>query len=148
MTETPAPVAADGPTLWVVVRSTGEYSDRVETPIRYCVSEQDAQAAVELASVEAQRDVALKPVYRSAPSWGYKDAHDCFWPDNTSFATIRREGLVRAAYPEKDAIEAQNEKWRAEYDAACLALGHVDPVGSWSGDEYYYAPVTLWTPAA
>lgn len=130
--------------VWVVVRSTGEYSDREETPIRYCLSEEDAKAAVEAASIEAQRDADKKPQWRSEHSLAWQT------PDGEFVSSDwhgRPAGSRLRPLPNADAIEAQNEGWRAEYWAACRALGHVDPQGSWSGDQYYYAEVTLWHPS-
>lgn len=130
--------------VWVVVRSMGEYSERIETPIRYCLSEADAKRAVELAKVEAQRDAALKPPYRHVHTLGFQQPDGSWLPDHTHFMHPLAQTAKLARKPDADEIEAQNERWSAENDAACLALGHVDPSGSWTGDEYYYAEVTLW----
>ena len=136
-------------TLWVIVRSSGEYSDRIETPIRYCLTEDAAKQAVELVKIEAQRDADKRPVYRSRRYFGWQRSDGTWLPEGTSaMAPAVWVGEVRhARLPDADAIEQQNKLWGEEYTAACLALGHVDPDGSWSGDEYYYAPVTLWHPA-
>ena len=136
----------DAKTLWVIVRSTGEYSDREETPIRYCLSEEEAKQAIELTSVEAQRDGPLKPTYRRESTHAWYDVNGN--EIDHSFCSPRRDSVVFKQKPDAEAIEAQNDQWQQEYDAACLAFGHVDPEGSWRGDDYYYAPVTLWTPPA
>lgn len=132
--------------LWVIVRSTGEYSDRIETPIRYCLSEEDAQKAVALTSVEAQRDINKKPLYRSQPTDGFQMPDGSWLPEDSSLGSAPREAEF-TRLPDAEEREAQNQKWREEYDAACLALGHVDPAGSWCGDEYYYEEVTPLPPA-
>lgn len=124
--------------VWVVVRSSGEYSDRIETPIRYCLSEADAMRAVELTAIEAQRDAARKPVWRRLETHGFMLPNGV-WLDDRDVT-----GGRFARKPDADKIAVQNEALQAEYDAACLALGHVDPAGSWSGDDYYYALVTIW----
>ncbi len=132
--------------VWVVVRSSGEYSDRIETPIRFCLSEADAQAAVALTAIEAQRDIGERPVYKRRSTHGWQAKDGAWLPEDTGPVdpTIRVREATFRPYPDAEAREAQIEAWRQEYYAACLALGHVDPDGSWSGDEYYYAPVTYW----
>jgi hypothetical protein len=127
-------------TLWVIVRSSGEYSDRIETPIRYCLTEAAAKQAVELVKIEAQRDADKKPYWNYASAYGWQNT-DGTWADD-----FRVEGTKWRPLPDFEAIQRQNDIWQQEHKSACLALGHVDPDGSWSGDEYYYAPVTLWQP--
>ena len=127
--------------LWVIVRSTGEYSDRIETPIRYCLTQAEAEQAVRLTSIEAQRDAAMEPEWRSVPIRGWQ------MPDGSFCEAVGFRGPLGAKfrpYPDAEERTAQNALWEKEHDAACLALGHVDPAGSWTGDEYYFREVTLW----
>jgi len=132
------------PDLWVIVRSTGEYSDREETPIRYCLSEEDAKKAVKLAAVEAQRDVEKKPKFRIASSYAYRTDDGSWLPGTVHPSDPRVRGAAFTRKPNAEEIEAQNIQWASEYEAACLALNHVDPQGSWSGDSYYYTKVSRW----
>lgn len=129
--------------VFVIMRSTGEYSDRDERPIRFCLTEDEAKAAVELASIEAQRDEL--PPFRSAHTHGLQMPSGEWLPDAT-LATRPREARW-VAYPNAEEITRQNKLWEAEYYAACLALGHVDPGGSVNYATYSYEEVTLWTNA-
>lgn len=132
--------------LWVIVRSTGEYSDRSEDPIRFCLSEADAQRAVDLASIEAQRDADKKPQYKRKSTHRYQFENGEWLPESVDFMhpDVRSRAARFMPLPDVDAIRAQNDAWSEEYNEACRALNHVDPRGSWSGDSYSYERVTLW----
>ncbi len=132
--------------VYVVVRSRGEYSDRVETPIRYCLTEQEAKRAVELAGIEAQRDAHIKPRYPDTEyEYGWKTPDGSWLPDYMELNKLLKVAK-RTRKPDADAIKARNEASIAAYYAQCLALGHVDPDGSDAEATYYYARVTLWEP--
>ena len=65
-------------------------------------------------------------------------------PDDVNFMDARTKLAKFTQYPDYAEREDQNKKWEEEYDSACLAFGHVDPMGSWYGDEYYCEPGTLY----
>lgn len=133
--------------IYVIMKSTGEYSDRYERPIAYVLTEAEAIAAIERVTIEAQRGDEL-PEYPET-----ERTHDWFMPDGRVAAKVdyigirREEGAKFGPYPDADARKARNEALMQKYYDALEALGHVDPEGADKDAQYSYECVSLVRPA-
>jgi len=119
--------------LYVIIRDTGEYEDRRRDPIRYVTTEREAIEACERALEEGK--TLAKPAFpKLANSWGWQ-MPDGSWCDGETVNSYRASWARR---PDGDAREAERERLVAEYNAACLAMGCVDPEGPDGDAEYVY----------
>lgn len=131
-------------TIYVIMKSTGEYSDRDERPIAYTLTEDEAKAAIQRVTVEAQRgDERPKyPDFESELGWFLPDGSEVSW----GLGDPRPEGVKARILPDADERQARNEARRAAYYAALEALGHVDPEGADPEAIYSYEVVELVQP--
>jgi len=126
--------------VWVIFRETGEYSDRMVTPIRFVLSEAEAQQAVERAEVEA-RTVTPIPYPDSPSPYGWQRPDGSFDEAATFRIGMSLEGLRWGRRPDADEREAASNADRAAWEAATEALGCVDPGGPEPDARYYAEPV-------
>lgn len=130
--------------VFVILRETGEYSDRDVVAIRYVHTEGEAQAAVDRATVEAQSMFHLKPEYPTIENThGFQMPDGSWLPADHDFWG-RPHSAKYCLKPDADEITRRNEERHAEYGRQCLAMGCVDPMGPQAGASYHYQAVSLW----
>jgi len=134
-------------TVFVILRETGEYSDRNVGAIRFVLTEDDAKAAVTTADEEGKSKAHLRPTYPPVESLYKWHMPDGKWLDGLPYCA-RPEGGKWMLAPDSDAIVARNAAAQAKYKRECLAMGCVDPYGPTNCATYSYEAVTLWRPSA
>lgn len=130
-------------TVWVIIREVGEYSDREVTPIRYCLSEESAKAAVALADEQKQMNPSLWPEYKTESTL-CRQMPDGSLVYDMEFRDPRWRISIPISRPDAEQVRERNQRHKEQYEAAIAALGHVDPRGCHPENYYSYEPVTLW----
>lgn len=125
--------------IYVIIRETGEYSDRDWMTVCYVKTEDEAKAAIERVTIEQQQ--AVLPRYPSTESaWGHRLPDGSYFEGNWR---DRPENAVWERKPNGDELEAIAEAAKQKYYEECRALGHVDPDGAQQGATYSYESVDI-----
>lgn len=137
--------------VYVVIRSTGEYSDRYETVLGYHLAEEDAQAFCLGAEREWKEAAALFPLPAYPGIWGHDD-FETVYPNrvrsvHTEFGALAigtpdyTQGSEVARPPAEVARrKAVREKYSSDHtEARAKRLAHVtlDPDGHEDATWYY-----------
>lgn len=128
--------------VFVIMRETGEYSYRDFQPIRYVLTKEEAEAAVERADLE--KKFGNQPPYVRHKTHGFFDDTGREWEFGQRPVGV---DVQFRAYTNAEELTRENERLEQEYTAACLAMGNVDPRGCVPDASYFYEEVTLYAPA-
>lgn len=118
--------------VFVIIGSTGEYSDRYEKVIGHVLTEDAAQEAVTRA--ECEKAKGIRPPYPSRES-----THAMHGPNGEWFMGYILDAPKDYKFsplPDAEEIERRNEAAIAQWEKECRALPLIDPVGPM--ESYYY----------
>lgn len=132
--------------VYVIMGSSGEYSDRYERVIGFVTSEAAAKAVVEQAEAEkALPDPMPYPPHERTHAWVlpdgtlYDEGDGGFWARPPTGAKWTRRS-------DADEIEARQEAAREAWRQARIDAGRIDPDGSM--DSYYFEVAPALSPAS
>jgi hypothetical protein len=123
--------------IYVIIKETGEYSDRDVEAIGYVLTEDEARAAVERADIEKM--MPQPQYFQCLPIYE--------WMIDGVIVSSSGNGARFTRVPDADAHEQENNRRRAIYEQQCFDLGHVDPGGCDRHATYSYQRVPMVRPA-
>jgi len=127
--------------IFVIIGTTGEWSDRYESHVGYVNSEEDAHALVKLAEYQKSNPYnCQRPKGIPTHNWRLPDGTI---PQISMLLYLRNKGAKFVAEPNTDEITAINNKAIADWMDAKRAAGYVDVDGPC--DSYHYERVSLLT---